>query len=380
MNPDDLAVKEIMTKDVISVAPDEPVSKALSKMQEYGFHELPVVDEKGNLVGFVNYKALIRRKSLSLFSRVDSVMVKPPTVDPEDSVVSAVKKMIDAGFRSLPVVKKEKVVGIISRTDVLRIVPKLKEVADIPVEDVFSSEPAVVSEDDPVERALDVMKSISELSIPVVDKNNHLVGIVHMRDVARALWRVKDRASQGELAGEKEKKVVYVKEIVGPAVYTKLDAKLGEAVDKMIKFKSSICAVVEEDMRPIGVISQRDVMEAIIRKGKTEGVFVQITGLDVEDPEPYMVIYDMVEAFLKKINRLKEFKPQLLTFHVEVHHITGEETKYSVRARLTTDRKLFFAKSYDWNMYRAFKDVLETLERNVKKEREKLIEFRKVTL
>ena len=380
MNPDDLAVKEIMTKDVISVAPDEPVSKALSKMQEYGFHELPVVDEKGNLVGFVNYKALIRRKSLSLFSRVDSVMVKPPTVDPEDSVVSAVKKMIDAGFRSLPVVKKEKVIGIISRTDVLRIVPKLKEVADIPVEDVFSSEPAVVSEDDPVERAIDVMKSISELSIPVVDKNNHLVGIVHMRDVARALWRVKDRASQGELAGEKEKKVVYVKEIVGPAVYTKLDAKLGEAVDKMIKFKSSICAVVEEDMRPIGVISQRDVMEAIIRKGKTEGVFVQITGLDVEDPEPYMVIYDMVEAFLKKINRLKEFKPQLLTFHVEVHHITGEETKYSVRARLTTDRKLFFAKSYDWNMYRAFKDVLETLERNVKKEREKLIEFRKVTL
>ncbi len=380
MEPESIKVGEVMTRDVITAKIGDTISKAISKMQEHGFHELPVVNEKGELVGFVNYRILIRRKSISLYSRVENVMVKPPTVDPEASIVDAVKLMIDAGYRSIPVVKKNKLVGIISRTDVIRLVPRMKEVASILVEDVMTSEPDVVEEDSPVEYALDLMRELGEMSVPVVDENRRLSGIIHMKDIAKAIWREKDRASVGEVAGEKKKVEILVKEIMSNPVYVGEDATLGEAVEEMIEYHSSICGIVDKNMRPIGIISQRDVIEAVMRKGKQEGVFVQITGLDMEDMEPYMVIYDMVEAFLKKINRFKEFKPQLLTFHVEEHHLSGKEIKYSVRARLTTDKKLFFARSYDWNMYRAFKEVLEILERNVKKEREKLMEFRRETL
>jgi CBS domain-containing protein len=381
MEPESIRVEEVMTRDVVTVKIGDTISKAISKMQEHGFHELPVVNEKNELIGFVNYRILIRRKSISLYSRVENVMVKPPTLEPEATIVDAVKMMIDAGYRSIPVVKKNnKLVGIISRTDIIRLVPKITSVASIPVEDVMTSEPEVVEENSPVEYALDLMRKLGEMSAPVVDENRRLSGIIHMKDIAKAIWREKDRASLGELAGEKRKIEILVKEIMGNPVYVEEESTLGDAVEEMIKYHSSICGVVDKNMRPIGIISQRDVIEAVMRKGKQEGVFVQITGLDLEDMEPYMVIYDMVEAFLKKINRFKEFKPQLLTFHVEEHHLTGKEIKYSVRARLTTDKKLFFARSYDWNMYRAFKDVLEILERNVKKERERLMEFRRETL
>ena len=380
MKPEDVEVEEIMTKEVVSVHPSDSISKAISKMQEYGFHELPVTDEKSNLIGTINYRGLIRRKSLSLFSRVDTIMVKPPTLSTNENVVNAVKKMVDAGFRSLPVVDRGKIRGILSRTDVLKLVPKMKDVAQMPVEDVMTSEPDVVEENTPVEYAVDMMKKLSELSLPVVDTNRRLSGIVHMRDISGAVWRARDRVRQGEYTGEKEKKVVYVREVMNPPVYVSGDSILKDAVEKMIKYKSSVCVVVDKNLFPEGVISQRDVMESVIRKGKTEGVFVQITGLDIEDTEPYMAIYSMVESFLNRINRFKEFKPQMLTFHVEEHHVSSDEIKYSVRARFATDRKRFFAKSYDWNLYRAVRDVIDILERNVKKEREKLQEFRRVTL
>ncbi len=380
MEPGEIKVKDVMTKDVVVAKLGETISKAISKMQEHGFHELPVVNDRGELVGYINYRTLIRRKSISLYSRVENVMVKPPVLEPDASIEDAVRLMIDAGYRSLPIVEKDKLVGIISRTDIIKLVPKMKDVANIPVEDVMTSEPELVEEDSPIQYAVDIMKKLGEMSVPVVDENRKLVGIVHMRDAAKAVWREKDRASLGELSGEKIKVQILVKEIMVPPVYVSEDAALKDAVEKMIEFHSSICAVVDKKNRPIGVISQRDVIEAILRGGKQEGVFVQITGLDVEDMEPYQIIYNMVEDFLRKINRFKEFKPQLLTFHVEEHHISGKEIKYSVRARLTTDRKLFFARSYDWNVYSAFKDVLEILERNVKKEREKLLEFRRETL
>ncbi len=380
MEPGKIKVKDVMTKDVVVARLGDTISKAISKMQEHGFHELPVVNDRGELVGYVNYRTLIRRKSLSLYSRVENIMVKPPVLDPDASIEDAVKLMIDAGYRSLPIVEKNKLVGIISRTDIIKLVPKMKDVANIPVEDVMTSEPELVEEDSPIQYAVDIMKKLGEMSVPVVDENRKLVGIVHMRDAAKAVWREKERASLGEVSGEKKKVQILVKEIMVPPVYVSEDSILKDAVEKMIEFHSSICAVVDKKSVPIGVISQRDVIEAILREGKQEGVFVQITGLDIEDMEPYQIIYNMVEEFLHKINRFKEFKPQLLTFHVEEHHISGKEIKYSVRARLTTDRKLFFARSYDWNIYSAFKDVLDILERNVKKEREKLLEFRRETL
>ena len=380
MEPGEIKVKDVMTKDVVVAKLGDTISKAISKMQEHGFHELPVVNDRGELVGYVNYRTLIRRKSLSLYSRVENIMVKPPVLDPDATIEDAVKLMIDAGYRSLPIVEKNKLVGIISRTDIIKLVPKMKDVANIPVEDVMTSEPELVEEDSPIQYAVDIMKKLGEMSVPVVDENRKLVGIVHMRDAAKAVWREKERASLGEVSGEKKKVQILVKEIMVPPVYVSEDSILKDAVEKMIEFHSSICAVIDKKSVPIGVISQRDVIEAILREGKQEGVFVQITGLDIEDMEPYQIIYNMVEEFLHKINRFKEFKPQLLTFHVEEHHISGKEIKYSVRARLTTDRKLFFARSYDWNIYSAFKDVLEILERNVKKERDKLLEFRRETL
>ncbi len=380
MSPETIKVEEVMTKDVVTVKLGDPISKAISKLREHGFHELPVVNDKGELIGYISYRTLIRRKSLSLYSRVEHIMVKPPTLSRDSTIGEAVKLMLDTGYRSLPVVERNELVGIISRTDIIKLVPKMKSIAKIPVEDIMSSDPEVVEEDSPVEYAVDIMRKLSEMSVPVVDENRRLSGIVHMKDIAQGLWREKDRPSLGEVAGEKEKKIIYVKELMNPPVYVKEDAHLKDAVEEMVEYHSHICVVVDSDMHPIGVISQKDVIEAIMRETKQEGVFVQITGLDIEDSEPYMTIYDMVEDFLGKINRFKEFKPQLLTFHVEEHHISGKEIKYSVRARLTTDRKLFYAKSYDWNLYRAFRDVLDILERNVKKEREKLMEFRKETL
>jgi acetoin utilization protein AcuB len=95
MEPGSIKIKDVMTKDVIVVKIGDTISKAISKLQEYGFHELPVVNDRGELVGYVNYRTLIRRKSLSLFSRVENVMVKPPVLTPDSTVEDAVKLMID---------------------------------------------------------------------------------------------------------------------------------------------------------------------------------------------------------------------------------------------------------------------------------------------
>ena len=61
----DTTVGDVMTKEVVTIKPDEPVINAIKKMDEYGdkgeiINQLPVIDEDGKLVGIVSDGDIIR--------------------------------------------------------------------------------------------------------------------------------------------------------------------------------------------------------------------------------------------------------------------------------------------------------------------------------
>ena len=67
----DTKVSDVMTKDVISITPNESIIDAIKKMDEYGckgeiINQLPVVDEDNNLIGIVSDGDIIRALSKSL--------------------------------------------------------------------------------------------------------------------------------------------------------------------------------------------------------------------------------------------------------------------------------------------------------------------------
>ena len=64
----DTKVSDVMTKDVISIMPDNTIKDAIKKMDEYGYkgeiiNQLPVVDENNNLIGVVSDGDIIRAMS-----------------------------------------------------------------------------------------------------------------------------------------------------------------------------------------------------------------------------------------------------------------------------------------------------------------------------
>ncbi|HIP17366.1 MAG TPA: CBS domain-containing protein [Methanothermococcus okinawensis] len=61
----DTKVKDVMTRDVITIGPDEPIINAIKKMDEYGpkgeiINQLPVVDDNNRLIGIVSDGDIIR--------------------------------------------------------------------------------------------------------------------------------------------------------------------------------------------------------------------------------------------------------------------------------------------------------------------------------
>ena len=136
---DKITVKEIMSKEVTSVAPVERLVHARRVMLEAGVGRLPVISDD-ELLGMLTSKDLMRafidfrkkvpekyQKSQIKDVLVEDIMSHNPTFTSKDTTITEVAKiMIETGYNGLPVVEDNKVVGIITQTDILRLIEKLE--------------------------------------------------------------------------------------------------------------------------------------------------------------------------------------------------------------------------------------------------------------
>ncbi|MEB3759623.1 MAG: CBS domain-containing protein [Desulfurococcales archaeon] len=125
----DYRVEEVMTRNPVSVKPDNTVMDAVLIMDKLGIGALPVVDENGRLVGIFTERDLLRRvvarrrdpeKTLIR----DVMTPNPVTVKPDESVAEALRIMSSLKVRHLPVVNDAGVlVGIVSIKDIEFVQP-----------------------------------------------------------------------------------------------------------------------------------------------------------------------------------------------------------------------------------------------------------------
>jgi CBS domain-containing protein len=114
-----IKAKDIMRKNVIVASPDEIVGAAKLRMVRKNIGGLPVV-KKNKLVGIVTMRdiELIGNETLGL--KVKDIMTKDVvTVSPDTTLKDIVKIMREKGYQRLPVIEKGKLVGIVTQSCVI---------------------------------------------------------------------------------------------------------------------------------------------------------------------------------------------------------------------------------------------------------------------
>jgi CBS domain-containing protein len=121
------AVKDIMTKKVVTIDVNQTVFEAAELMSETGVGCL-VVTEKAAPIGIVTERDFVRRivaKRASLDVKVCEIMsTNLVTVDPDASIRDAARLMSSHKIRRLPVLKQNHLVGILVATDLVRNIGK----------------------------------------------------------------------------------------------------------------------------------------------------------------------------------------------------------------------------------------------------------------
>ncbi|MDE5456361.1 CBS domain-containing protein [Bradyrhizobium sp. CSA112] len=140
---------QIMTRSVITIAPDATILEAANTMLRHHVSGLPVIDAAGQLVGIVSEGDFIRRNEIGTQRkrgrwlkvllgdsavdyvrergrRVSDVMASDPITVTEDATVEEIVNVMETNdIKRLPVMKGDKLVGIVSRANLMQAVASL---------------------------------------------------------------------------------------------------------------------------------------------------------------------------------------------------------------------------------------------------------------
>ena len=116
------AVREIMARDVLAVEPATRLLDAAGRMHERNVGAVVVV-EGGRLVGIFTERDLLQAVATGRVEGPvgDTMTRAPETIGPDEASSHAAALMIHGGFRHLPVVEGDDVVGMISIRDLIRV-------------------------------------------------------------------------------------------------------------------------------------------------------------------------------------------------------------------------------------------------------------------
>ncbi|MCC5912185.1 MAG: CBS domain-containing protein [Clostridiaceae bacterium] len=148
-----MLARDIMTKEVITVHGEDSIEKAIKLLLEHNVSGLPVIDENHKLKGIITEGDLIHRskklhiptyftildsyiflenpktvedqiKKMTAYKVEDMMTTKVISVDYEETIEEIATIMANKNINRVPVVKEEKLVGIVSRRDIIKVYAK----------------------------------------------------------------------------------------------------------------------------------------------------------------------------------------------------------------------------------------------------------------
>jgi len=183
---------EGFVKEAPAVRGGDSVEEVAKTMGHYHTDSAAVVNSRPHIIGGILladlFPVIISRNELhGLVS--DQMSRRIVAAGPEDEIQKVHTMILDSGFTTFPVVHKKKLVGIISRRDLMstkRVRSAIAQHNQAPIGTVMMRDVVTIAPDEPVGMAAEMIVTHDVSLLPVMD-GERLAGVINRHDILRAL-------------------------------------------------------------------------------------------------------------------------------------------------------------------------------------------------
>jgi acetoin utilization protein AcuB len=275
-------IKEILRSAPITVHEGDSLALALQVMVWGNIRHLPIVSGD-TLVGVLGERDVLRRyaevgRQAAARETAGTVMSSPPlTIRPNDDVAAAIKLVTDRGIGCLPVVERGRLIGIVTRRDLLaqeingveehgqeRTTAEPRPAwARLLVDDVMSRDPLMAMAGDTIRVVIERMGRHGIRHLPVVDVDRRVIGMLSDRDVRTAVGNPLHAVDSPEV--DERIRSTRVSDAMTRAPLTlAAGTRLSRAASLFADFKVGAVPIVDDRGGLVGLLSYTDVLRAVV--------------------------------------------------------------------------------------------------------------------
>ncbi|HJJ89174.1 MAG TPA: CBS domain-containing protein [Methanocorpusculum sp.] len=277
-----MLVKDYMTKDVVSVEIPSSRDDVLRILKRTGISGVPVIKED-QLIGIVTRKDILHNAEENQIALLMSP--DPLTIHPEALLAEAAKIMTNFNVRRLPVVEGNKLVGLLSVSDLVSAVAKINDKREIRARFV-DKQTFAIWEETPLPVVWRIMELAEVDAMPILNQLNRLTGIISERDLIRCS-RIEDEVQISDFSTGTDddewtwesirdnhtisygiSKVKLPNRPVKDVMVTRVisvpnNAEISDCALKMKRSRVDQMPIIDNDQRLSGMLFDRDVITAL---------------------------------------------------------------------------------------------------------------------
>jgi CBS-domain-containing membrane protein len=264
-------VSELMSRRLVTIGPDDDLAFAMQLMLWSGVRHLPVVDGE-SLVGILSDRDLLPVEGTGtmkafLEQPVPSAMTEEvQSIGPDENARSASARMVTANINCLPVVEDDRVVGIITSSDILAERGGLffkSRCGEVPaVGDLMTVSPSRVHRDASLREVATRMVDEGIRHLPVVDDEGAVAGMLSDRDLRGVLGDLRGFLQGGETVLDDKR----VEDVMTPNPRTMPQgASLFHLASCFVDDRVEAVPVVDDSERLAGVVSYVDLIGFLLK-------------------------------------------------------------------------------------------------------------------
>jgi CBS domain-containing protein len=179
--PKNIFIEDIMVRDVASATLPGSRDEILKVLKNKHISGVPVIKES-KVVGIVTRTNLLQNPEEEQLALL--MTRNPITISPGSTIQAAARLLIEHRIRRLPVVDEGKLVGLVTVADVVATIADMN--IDIPIKDYVEKDVVAIYNETPLPVVARIMELAGVKAVPVLDASLELVGIISDRDVISA--------------------------------------------------------------------------------------------------------------------------------------------------------------------------------------------------